>query len=242
VRPKRYFACVGCVSSVPGVRVGPGTRTLIAVSVLAAAGCSDGAPEERAEKPRLQQAAAPPAASPPPPADAGRAAGHAADASRVSVPRRDPTPPTALVTLAGRDGATLGEATRPGGRDHGGVVRLREPRVRGTTTGRDEDGGVARVRVSVSERIACRPAGGRRTFVRLRTRYIPPPQVERIRSSPGTRLPTRRSRSVVLRLAGDRCGAAEPVAVRGELWGEVINGNGLEAVTPHVRFAYGRGR
>lgn len=30
--------------------------------------------------------------------------------------------------------------------------------------------------------------------------------------------------------------------VHGELWGEAINGSGLEAVTPHLRFAYRRSR
>ena len=38
--------------------------------------------------------------------------------------------------------------------------------------------------------------------------------------------------------AGDRCGDARAIAVRGELWGEAINGSGLEAVTPHLRFRW----
>jgi hypothetical protein len=29
--------------------------------------------------------------------------------------------------------------------------------------------------------------------------------------------------------------------VRGELWGEAINGSGLEAVTPHLQFVYEAG-
>jgi hypothetical protein len=40
-------------------------------------------------------------------------------------------------------------------------------------------------------------------------------------------------------LIGARCGRdADGVAVQGELWGEAINGQGLEAVTPHIRVSY----
>jgi hypothetical protein len=118
-------------------------------------------------------------------------------------------------------------------------VELREPRLRGTTRGEDENGGVARVRISILERITCRAAGGAE-FARPRVRYFPPPQIERIKSAPGTRLPTTRERSLLLSLGG-RCGpGARAAAVHGELWGEAINGSGLEAVTPHIRFAYRR--
>jgi hypothetical protein len=98
---------------------------------------------------------------------------------------------------------------------------------------------VARVRVSVKETITCAYPDGRRVE-RERSRYFPPPQIERIRSSPGARLPTRDARTVTVSLGRGRCPArAEPVAIAGELWGEAINGLGLEAVTPHVRFEYG---
>lgn len=212
-------------------------RVVAAVAAAALlAGC-DGGGDERAAAPERPAAGSQPRGSPPPP-DAGTATGHAADRTRVTVPGKPLDPPRATVVLARAGGrGELARAAEPGD-GHAGVVTLAAPRLRGTTTGEDADDGVARVRVSVSERIACAGAGGRR-FERERIRYFPPPQVERIRSRPGARLPARRSRSLAIRLGGRRCGrGARPVAVSGELWGEAINGSGLEAVTPHIRFRY----
>jgi hypothetical protein len=139
-----------------------------------------------------------------------------------------------------RDARTLAEASQPPGRPPGAEVELAAPRLRGTTLGVDSNGGVARVRVSISERIACRGAGGRR-FERRRRRYFPPPQIERIRAAPGAVLPRLRTRSLLLSLIGARCGPnADAVEVRGQLWGEAINGHGLEAVTPHIHFSFRR--
>jgi hypothetical protein len=179
-------------------------------------------------------------AGPAPPPDAGTATGHGGDPARIVVPANDATPPTATVALApASDGRTLAEASQPGGTDSA-AVELSESRLRGTTIGEDSNGGVSRVRISIAERITCQGAGGRR-FERLRTRYFPPPEVERIKAQPGVRLPTRLMRSRVLALGGDRCGAgARPSEVHGELWGQVINSHGLEAVTPHIRFVYRR--
>jgi hypothetical protein len=39
-------------------------------------------------------------------------------------------------------------------------------------------------------------------------------------------------------LSESRCGAGRLAAVHGQLWGDAINGSGLEAVTPHLRFVY----
>jgi hypothetical protein len=161
--------------------------------------------------------------------------------TRVRVPERDGSPPAVRVVLATpQDGQTLAEASQPPGRRAANEVALATPRLRGTTLGEDSNGGVARVRVSISERIACRGADGRH-FERLRRRYFPPPQIERIRATPGARLPTRRTRSLELSLIGARCGRdADAVEVRGQLWGEAINGRGLEAVTPHIHFSFRR--
>jgi hypothetical protein len=175
-------------------------------------------------------------ASPAPPPDAGTQAGHGADPARVAVPERDPSPPTASITLARADGTELAEAYQPGAAAHPRTVSLDEPALRGTTTGRDANGGVARVRVSLREEVECREADG--AYQRLRTRYFPPPQIERIRSNPGARLPTTATRSLPLSLSETRCGAGRVATVHGELWGEAINGSGLEAVTPHLRFVY----
>ncbi len=199
------------------------TRLLILGAVLLVA-CGDDETEQQRPS------------SPAPPPDAGTQAGHGADPGRVAVPERDASPPSASIRLARADGVVLAKASRG---SSARTATLREPALRGTTTGRDANGGVARVRVSIREEIACRNDDG--AYRRLRTRYFPPPQVERIRSNPGARLPTSARRSLVLRLSEARCGAGRLTAVHGELWGEAINGSGLEAVTPHLRFVYEAG-
>jgi hypothetical protein len=216
------------------------TRVLLLAAALLA-GCSD---DQAADEPASGQAtdrgAERPAerepASPAPPPDAGTQAGHGADPGRVTVPERDPSPPTATITLARADGRSLAEASQPPGGPQPKTATLPRPLLRGTTTGRDENGGVARVRVSIREEIECQDAGG--SYRRLRTRYFPPPQVERIRSTPGARLPTTEARSLPIRLSATRCAPGRLVAVHGELWGEAINGSGLEAVTKHLEFVY----
>jgi hypothetical protein len=209
--------------------------TLAAALALSGGSCADDDETERAASTSPSEAPAGEAASPPPPPDAGTRAGHGADVSpTVEVPESDQTPPEATITLSSA-GTRLGSASQPPGTERETVVRLERPSLRGTTVGRDADGGVARVRVSVKERITCSREGT--SFTRLRTRYFPPSQIERIRSTPGAVLPTRGVRSLEIQVGGGRCGpGAEPVSIHGELWGEAINGHGLEAVTPHVRF------
>jgi hypothetical protein len=202
------------------------------VLVVVALGCGDDSSDEPAAS-RDRRGEAPAAPAPPP--DAGTQTGHGADRGRVAVPARDDSPPEAAITLHGAGRKPLARTSQPPPPDRPPVVELDQPRLRGTAVGRDPDGGVARVRLSIKEEIACRN-GDRQ----LRTRYFPPSQIERIRSNPGARLPTRVTRTLALTLSGDRCDPAEPVAVHGELWGEAINGNGLEAVTPHLRFRWRR--
>jgi hypothetical protein len=209
------------------------SRLLILCAVLLVA-CGDDDTAER-EPANAQREPATPA----PPPDAGTQAGHGADQGRVAVPERDASPPSADIALAEAGGRVLAEASQPPAGSAPRAVTLEEPVLRGTTTGRDPDGGVARARVSIREEIACRDGDG--AYRRLRTRYFPPPQVERIRSNPGARLPTTASRSVPLRLSAERCGAGRLTSVHGELWGEAINGSGLEAVTPHLEFVYEAG-
>jgi hypothetical protein len=172
------------------------------------------------------------------PPDAGTATGHGTDRTRVQVPERDASPPMATIALSDAEGGrTLAEASRPGSRDSG-EVELREPRVRGTAVGEDANGGIVRVRVSISERISCLRGEDER-FERLRTRYFPPPQIEQIRAAPGARLPTRGTRSRLVSLVSERCGpGAAATEVHGRLWAEVINGRGLETITPSIRFGY----
>ena len=204
---------------------------LVLLITILAAGCGgENDPDPRpASRPET-------AVIPAPPPDAGTSAGHGADPQRVAVPERDGSPPQATIELANAAGVTLARASQPGP-PATRLVTLDEPRLRGTTRGRDANGGVARVRVSLRETLECRGPSG--VYTRLSTRYFPPPQIERIRSNPGALLPTTATRSLRLSLSERRCGAGRLTAAHGELWGEAINGSGLEAVTPHLRFAYG---
>jgi hypothetical protein len=160
------------------------------------------------------------------------------DATHVIVPEDDRSPPTARIVLADSvDGHTLAEASWPG-HASSGKLTLGEARLRGTASGEDLDSGIVRVRVSVTERVSCRGHDGAR-FQRLRTRYFPPPQIEQIRAAPGARLATRDARSRLVVLASERCGVrGTATAIGGKLWGEVINGHGLETITPMIRFEY----
>jgi hypothetical protein len=205
---------------------------MLVLAAALVAGCSG---DESADRAATDRPAERDAASPAPPPDAGTQAGHGADPGRVTVPERDPSPPAATIALAA-GGRTVAEASQPPDGAAPEPATLDAPALSGTTTGRDPDGGVARVRVSIREEIDCRD--GKRSYRRLRTRYYPPPQIERIRSNPGARLPTSARRSLKLRLSEARCGAGRLTAVHGELWGEAINGSGLEAVTPHLKFVY----
>lgn len=198
---------------------------VLVVALLLLVGCEGEEPQDEASQPA-------------PPPDGGTQAGHGADARKVAVPHRDSSPPTATIVLESASGTPLAEASQPGKRPKA-TVELSEPRLRGTATGRDGDGGVARVRISLKEVISCQAASDQSRFQRPRVRYFPPPQIERIRSNPGTPLATEASRTLRLTLGG-RCGDAQAVAVKGELWAEATNGTGLEAVTPHVHFKWTR--
>lgn len=212
-------------------------RLLLAALILCA-GCAG--EEEGAGGP--QHSAQGAASQPAPPPDGGTEAGHGADARRVAVPRNDSSPPTATIVLEAANGTPLADASQPPQRQRDAAVELEQPSLRGTAVGLDPNGGVARIRVSLKELITCRAPDASR-FERPRIRYFPPPQIERIRSNPGTRLATRKSRTQMLTLGAGRCGAAqaaEVVEVEGELWAEATNGNGLEAITPHLRFSWTR--
>lgn len=205
---------------------------VLVVAFLVPAGCA-GEEEGDAERPPRDQAS-----QPAPPPDGGTQAGHGADPRQVVVPRDDSTPPAATIVLESASGTPLAKASQPG-RQPEAAAKLAQPRLRGTATGRDADGGVARVRISLKELITCQAAGADSTFRRPRVRYFPPPQIERIRSNPGTRLATHVTRTLPLTLGG-RCGDGQALAVDGELWAEATNGTGLEAVTPHLHFKWTR--
>jgi hypothetical protein len=209
-------------------------------SVLLLIGCGDG--DGRAVRPTAVATETPTgtvgnASEPPPAPDGGMRAGHGAHPTRVVVPRHDKTPPAGIVSLQLPDGRTVAEAAQPGDAPTE-VVKLKQPRLRGTAVGIDMDSGIVRVRVSVRELITCRAPSGA-TEQREKVSYFPPPQIERMNASPGARIPVRKTRSRSLELGQGRCPASmTPAAVDGKLWGEVINSLGLEAVTPHIRFRW----
>jgi hypothetical protein len=157
----------------------------------------------------------------------------------VEVPRSDDTPPGGRISLHLPRGRLVARASQPGP-GHEAVVRLRRPVLRGTMIGTDEESGTVRVRVSLKESITCASPGGARV-VRAKVRYFPPSQIARATASPGARIPVTERRTRTLVLGTGRCPAGMvPTAVTGELWGDVTNGVGLEAVTPHIRLAWRR--
>jgi hypothetical protein len=218
----------------------PMLRTCAAIALVLLAGCGGDEPSQadppRGAAPAPQGDDGPAVAVP----DGGTQAGHGADPTRVEVPERDRTPPTAVVSLVDDRGAALAtaEVFRDARPAH---VELDRSVVRGLTVGTDPESGVLRARVSVTEVITCRAHASGETFTKLRTRYYPPPAIERMVAPPGARILSRKTRARTHALGGGRCGRdASMIAVRGELWGDVVNGSGLEGVSRHIRFTYER--
>src|SRR5215207_11214449 len=156
---------------------------VLCVGLLLGCSSSGDAPKTAAERhpPTESRSSSDAGGGNPLPPDAGTATGHGADRTRVEVPERDASPPRATIALSDADGGrTLAEASRPGSRDSG-EVELTEPRLRGTAVGEDVNGGIVRVRVSISERISCQPDDDG-PCPRLRARYfplvVPPHQVD----------------------------------------------------------------
>jgi hypothetical protein len=154
----------------------------------------------------------------------------------VAVPDRDESPPQGVVSLE-QAGRKLARAPEPGEAPRE-RVRVDRRRLSGRMVGADPESGAARVRVSVKESISCRLPSGR-LIRRPKVRYFPPPQIQRVRSSPGARIPVMAMRTAPVTLGDGSCPQGAAVAaVSGELWGEVTNGIGLEAVTSHIRFEW----
>jgi hypothetical protein len=148
----------------------------------------------------------------------------------VVVPARDATPPAARLTLSATADSGRSFRCRAGSRRFPRAMRVRlaVPRVRATATGVDEDGGIARIRISIDERVTCR--AGDRPRRRIRLRYLPPPAIARIRVPAGAVQPVRRSRSATLRLGSGVCpGGAGPAAVHGRIWADATNAHERES-------------
>jgi hypothetical protein len=222
---------------------GPGSRTVPAVRIelllaLAVAtllgACSDGEDEPAAEGPAPAPAGERPAAPAVP--DGGVPQGHGADddapppreRGSIVVPEADPTPPRPVVRLAGARATLERGAPRV-------LVPAGEP-IAVTVVGRDPDGGMGRARVAIKARLTCRSAGGE-LATRPLVRYVPPPQVVRIRITPGTRTRTELRQTVTQRFDGTACPGGTLERFRGQAWADTTNASGLDATSRHIRFA-----
>jgi hypothetical protein len=143
------------------------------------------------------------------------------------VPETDPTPPRPVVRLGGVR-ATLERGASPV------LVSSDEP-ISVTVVGRDRDGGMGRARVSVRVRLTCRLPGGK-VVTRPFVRYVPPPQVVRIRIAPGTRTRTELRRTVTQRF-DTTCRRGTLERFSGETWADTTNASGLDATSKHIHFA-----
>jgi hypothetical protein len=229
-RPDPNFAFAGTPHTVPGMRITPLT---VLVAAAAFAACSDD-PEQPQEGPAPGPSREQPAAPAVP--DGGVREGHGAEdeapppreRGSIVVPETDRTPPRPVVRLAGAR-ATLGRgAPRV-------LVSQAEP-IEVTVVGRDRDGGMGRARVAISARLTCRDTGGRVTTEPF-VRYVPPPQVVRIRIAPGTPTRTELRRTVTQRFGTDECMGATLERFSGQAWADTTNASGLDATSKHIHFA-----
>jgi hypothetical protein len=105
-----------------------------------------------------------------------------------------------------------------------------------TVVGRDRDGGMGRARVAIRAQLTCRDAGGRLTTQPF-VRYVPPPQVVRIRIAPRTRTRTELRRTVTQRFGTAECMGATLERFSGQAWADTTNASGLDATSKHIHFA-----
>ncbi|MGH2847821.1 MAG: hypothetical protein ACRDL0_17665 [Thermoleophilaceae bacterium] len=210
------------------------TRLLLPIGLVAAfAACAD---DE--ESPSLDPAPAPSGEQPVGPAvpDGGVPEGHGAEdeapppreRGSIIVPETDRTPPQPIVRLAGAQ-ATLDRSAPK-------VLVPRDAPMTVTVVGRDSDGGMGRARVAIRARLTCLGATGRvatEPFVR----YVPPPQIVRIRIAPGTRTRTELSRTVTQRFGAAQCKGRTLERFSGQAWADTTNASGLDATSRHIHFA-----
>jgi hypothetical protein len=212
------------------VRPGPLILLVAAAAIGACADDGERASERSAPAPARERPAAP--AVP----DGGVAEGHGAgddappprERGSIVVPETDPTPPRPVVRLGGARATLERGAPRV-------LVRPDEP-LSVTVVGRDRDGGMGRARVAIRARLACRSAGGE-LATRPLVRYVPPPQVVRIRIAPGTRTRTELRQTVTQRFDSADCDGGSLERFRGQAWADTTNASGLDATSKHIHFA-----
>jgi hypothetical protein len=229
-RPYPNFAFAAAAHTVPEMRITP--LPALAVAAVFAA-CSDDP-----EQPKEGTAPAPSREQPAAPAvpDGGVREGHGAEdeapppreRGSILVPETDPTPPRPVVWLAGARATLDRGAPRV-------LVSQAEP-IEVTVVGRDRDGGMGRARVAIRARLTCRDAGGRVTTQPF-VRYVPPPQVVRIRIAPRTRTRTELRRTVTQRFGTAECMGVTLERFSGQAWADTTNASGLDATSKHIHFA-----
>jgi len=214
---------------VPRVKI---CTSLVMAVTASFAACSDGRDPAAKDRERAPSGGG---SSGPAVPDGGVREGHGVDdqappreRGSIVVPETDATPPQPVVRLA-RARATLDQ----------GAPRVRVARnapVVVTVVGRDRDGGMGRARVALRARLTCRlPDGG--LVTRALVRYVPPPQVERIRLTPGTRTRTELIQTVTHRFENATCQGGALERFSGEVWADTTNASGLDATSKHIHFA-----
>lgn len=207
--------------------------TLLALAVAAALGACSGDDEQRPEEPA--QAPSRERSSAPAVPDGGVPEGHGAEDAAppprergsIVVPERDTTPPRPVVRVNGARATLDRGAPR--------VIVSKGAPIAVTVVGRDRDGGMGRARVALRARLTCRSQGGEvatQPFVR----YVPPPQIARVRIAPGTRTRTELRQTVTQRLDG-KCAGGTLERFSGEAWADTTNASGLDATSKHIHFA-----
>ena len=188
---------------------------LLALAATAALGACSGDDEPRPERSAPAQSREQPAAA-------------VRELGSIVVPEADPTPPLPIVRLGGVR-ATLDR----------GVPRVLVPRdepISVMVVGRDPDGGMGRARVAIRARLTCRSASGE-VAIRPLVRYVPPPQIERVRIVPGTRTRTELRRTVRHRFDSAECMGGVLERFSGQAWADITNASGLDATSRHIHFA-----
>ena len=95
---------------------------------------------------------------------------------------------------------------------------------------------MGRARVAIKGRLTCRSTDGEVTTQPF-VRYVPPPQVVRIRIAPGTRTRTELRQSVTQRFDAAECNGASLEGFTGQAWADTTNASGLDATSKHIHFA-----
>jgi hypothetical protein len=225
----RNFAFAATPPTVPRVRI----RLLLALAVAAAFGACSGDEEGPREDPSPTPSREQPAAPAVP--DGGVREGHGAEdeapppqeRGSIVVPETDPTPPRPVVRLAGVRATPDRGAPR--------VLLPQDEPISVRVVGRDRDGGMGRARVSIRARLTCRSTGGK-VATRPLVRYVPPPQVVRIRIAPGTHTRTE-LRQTVTQCFDTMCMGGTLERFSGEAWADTTNASGLDATSKHIHFA-----